>query len=222
MSQPVRSRLHPALRAYPGAVLELTPEGAVGGSNGYALFNFSAAQFGSEINFNLSDPNLTVIVNVAGTDIDWNMNAVGGYNVNLNQNIIWNFFEAETIDFNRIVHDIVHAMNGSISAEHGIGLIKRDELPLYKDPVALALMRTIEMTAHTLLRRAPVSTLSAQRCVWDGDSASAPGQLRSIYVVGFIKHEAQRIRHRTGIGRAREHHQQPLHLVAEEARRRNM
>ena len=46
--------------------------------------------------------------------------------------------------FNRIVHDIVAAMNGSISAEHGIGLIKRDELLRYKDPVALDLMRTLK------------------------------------------------------------------------------
>ncbi|MGF9758467.1 FAD-binding oxidoreductase [Microvirga sp. 0TCS3.31] len=48
--------------------------------------------------------------------------------------------------FNRIVHDIVHGMNGSISAEHGVGLIKRDELVLYKDPVALDLMRTLKRT----------------------------------------------------------------------------
>jgi len=46
--------------------------------------------------------------------------------------------------FNRIVHDIVHGMNGSISAEHGIGLIKREELTLYKDPVALDLMRAVK------------------------------------------------------------------------------
>jgi FAD/FMN-containing dehydrogenase len=46
--------------------------------------------------------------------------------------------------FNRIVHDIVAAMNGSIAAEHGIGLIKRDELLLYKDPVAVDLMRTLK------------------------------------------------------------------------------
>jgi FAD/FMN-containing dehydrogenase len=46
--------------------------------------------------------------------------------------------------FNRIVHDIVHGMNGSISAEHGIGLIKRDELVRYKDPVALDLMRSLK------------------------------------------------------------------------------
>ncbi|HEY8384128.1 MAG TPA: FAD-binding oxidoreductase [Microvirga sp.] len=46
--------------------------------------------------------------------------------------------------FNRIVHDIVHGMNGSIAAEHGIGLIKRDELALYKDPVALSLMHSLK------------------------------------------------------------------------------
>ena len=46
--------------------------------------------------------------------------------------------------FNRIVHDIVHRLNGSISAEHGIGLIKRDELALYKDPVALDLMHRVK------------------------------------------------------------------------------
>jgi FAD/FMN-containing dehydrogenase len=46
--------------------------------------------------------------------------------------------------FNRITHDIVARMHGSISAEHGVGLIKRDELELYKDPVALDLMRKLK------------------------------------------------------------------------------
>ncbi|AUH65751.1 FAD-binding oxidoreductase [Paracoccus zhejiangensis] len=46
--------------------------------------------------------------------------------------------------FNRIVHDLVASMGGSISAEHGIGLAKRDELPRYKDPVALALMASLK------------------------------------------------------------------------------
>jgi FAD/FMN-containing dehydrogenase len=46
--------------------------------------------------------------------------------------------------FNRIVHDLVREMDGSISAEHGIGLIKRDELALYKDPVALDLMHKLK------------------------------------------------------------------------------
>jgi FAD/FMN-containing dehydrogenase len=53
-------------------------------------------------------------------------------------------FLAEWERFNRIVHDIVAFMNGSIAAEHGIGLIKRDELVLYKDPVAIDLMRTLK------------------------------------------------------------------------------
>jgi FAD/FMN-containing dehydrogenase len=53
-------------------------------------------------------------------------------------------FLAEWGRFNRIVHDIVHGMQGSISAEHGIGLLKRDEILLYKDPVAIDLMRTLK------------------------------------------------------------------------------
>ncbi len=53
-------------------------------------------------------------------------------------------FLSEWERFNRIVHDIVAQMGGSISAEHGIGLIKRDELLRYKDPVAIDLMRTLK------------------------------------------------------------------------------
>lgn len=53
-------------------------------------------------------------------------------------------FLAEWHRFNTIVHDHVAARGGSIAAEHGVGLIKRDELPRYKDPVALALMATIK------------------------------------------------------------------------------
>jgi FAD/FMN-containing dehydrogenase len=45
---------------------------------------------------------------------------------------------------NRIVHDLVMARGGSISAEHGIGQQKRDELVRYKNPVELDLMRTVK------------------------------------------------------------------------------
>jgi FAD/FMN-containing dehydrogenase len=55
-------------------------------------------------------------------------------------------FLAEWGRFNRIVHDIVHALGGSIAAEHGVGLIKRDELERYADPVALDLMRRLKAT----------------------------------------------------------------------------
>jgi FAD/FMN-containing dehydrogenases len=42
------------------------------------------------------------------------------------------------------VHLSVHAHQGSISAEHGIGQLKRDELPNYKSEVELSLMRRIK------------------------------------------------------------------------------
>ena len=45
---------------------------------------------------------------------------------------------------NRIVHDTAHALNGSISAEHGIGQLKREELLRYKSPVEIALMRSLK------------------------------------------------------------------------------
>jgi FAD/FMN-containing dehydrogenase len=45
---------------------------------------------------------------------------------------------------NAIVYDAVMAHGGSISAEHGIGVLKRDELAQRKSPVALQLMRSIK------------------------------------------------------------------------------
>ncbi|HZR03559.1 MAG TPA: FAD-binding oxidoreductase [Burkholderiales bacterium] len=45
---------------------------------------------------------------------------------------------------NRIVHDLVTQRGGSISAEHGIGQLKREELKRYKAPVELELMRAIK------------------------------------------------------------------------------
>jgi FAD/FMN-containing dehydrogenase len=42
------------------------------------------------------------------------------------------------------VHGLVHDMNGSISAEHGIGRLKRDDLPRYKSPAELGAMRAIK------------------------------------------------------------------------------
>ncbi len=45
---------------------------------------------------------------------------------------------------NALVYDAVMAHGGSISAEHGIGALKRDELARRKSPVALALMRSIK------------------------------------------------------------------------------
>jgi FAD/FMN-containing dehydrogenase len=45
---------------------------------------------------------------------------------------------------NRIVHDLVVRYGGSISAEHGLGVLRRDEAARYKAPAELALMHAIK------------------------------------------------------------------------------
>ena len=44
----------------------------------------------------------------------------------------------------RAVHDLVHEMGGSVSAEHGIGRLKVDDLARYGDPAKLGAMRAIK------------------------------------------------------------------------------
>lgn len=53
-------------------------------------------------------------------------------------------FLARWGDMNKTVFAIVLKYGGSISAEHGVGFMKRDILPTYKDPVAIDLMRGIK------------------------------------------------------------------------------
>jgi FAD/FMN-containing dehydrogenase len=45
-----------------------------------------------------------------------------------------------------MVFESVSHFKGSISAEHGVGSMKVDKLPHYKDPVALAMMRSIKQS----------------------------------------------------------------------------
>jgi FAD/FMN-containing dehydrogenase len=53
-------------------------------------------------------------------------------------------FYARRDEVQRMVFDVVEALGGSISAEHGIGRLKRAELALRKSPVELALMRQLK------------------------------------------------------------------------------
>jgi len=54
------------------------------------------------------------------------------------------FLHDEEHAVNGVVFDAVVAHGGSISAEHGIGELKRDELARRKDPTALAMMRAVK------------------------------------------------------------------------------
>ncbi|MEO1223091.1 MAG: FAD-binding oxidoreductase [Pseudomonadota bacterium] len=62
-------------------------------------------------------------------------------------------YRAERLRINRIVHDIVVDLGGSISAEHGIGILRKAELAHYADPVALDLMAKVKsaLDPHDLL-----------------------------------------------------------------------
>ncbi len=51
---------------------------------------------------------------------------------------------------NRIVHDAAYAFGGSISAEHGLGQLRRDEVARYKPAIELALMRRIKQALDPL------------------------------------------------------------------------
>jgi len=43
-----------------------------------------------------------------------------------------------------IVFDIVGSLGGSISAEHGIGIMKKEDLAKRADPVKLAMLKSIK------------------------------------------------------------------------------
>jgi FAD/FMN-containing dehydrogenase len=53
-------------------------------------------------------------------------------------------FLAQEPQIRRAIHDLVTKFAGSISAEHGIGRLKREELQRYASPVALGAMRAIK------------------------------------------------------------------------------
>lgn len=60
------------------------------------------------------------------------------------------------------VHDLVDAMGGSVSAEHGIGRLKVADLERYGDPVRLAAMRAVKATLDPLGIMNPGAVLRAQ------------------------------------------------------------
>ena len=66
------------------------------------------------------------------------------YNLAAPEGVAPNSFLENTARANRIVHDLVVRHGGSISAEHGIGQQKGDDLVRYKSVVELDLMRAVK------------------------------------------------------------------------------
>lgn len=72
------------------------------------------------------------------------------YNVAPKDGTSHDAFLANQLAINRIVNDQVIAFDGSISAEHGIGALKRADLARYKAPVELNMMRAIKAALDPL------------------------------------------------------------------------
>jgi FAD/FMN-containing dehydrogenase len=75
-------------------------------------------------------------------------------------NLHWNVFperghakaehEGVRDEVKRVVHDMVHALGGSVAAEHGVGRLKVADLARYGDPGKLAAMRAIKAALDPL------------------------------------------------------------------------
>ena len=66
------------------------------------------------------------------------------YNVTQPVDMDKQVYLAKWKELNHVVHEIVLSLHGSISAEHGIGKLKRDELAQVKSPVEMDLMRAFK------------------------------------------------------------------------------
>lgn len=71
------------------------------------------------------------------------------------------FLREHETQVNRLVYQAVKKFGGSISAEHGVGSMKVNELTHYKDPVALTLMQHVKRALD------PLGTLNPGRVVRD-------------------------------------------------------
>lgn len=66
------------------------------------------------------------------------------YNISQPENGDREAFMANRIEVNAAIHALVRKFNGSISAEHGIGLMKRDEMARSKPAIEIELMKRIK------------------------------------------------------------------------------
>jgi len=83
------------------------------------------------------------------------------YNMNGPIDMTDDAFAARAGEIQSRVHELVHAFNGSISAEHGLGQVKRDESARFKSDVELDLMRAVKRAIDPENRMNPGKVLEA-------------------------------------------------------------
>jgi FAD/FMN-containing dehydrogenase len=72
------------------------------------------------------------------------------------------FLRTQESRINALVYESVRSFKGSISAEHGVGSLKVDELTHHKSPVAMGMMRAIKQALDPQNLMNPGRVLSAQ------------------------------------------------------------
>ncbi len=74
-------------------------------------------------------------------------------------------FIARQAEINRMVHNSVDSMGGSILAEHEPGALKREEILRYKSSVEIALVKTIKQALDPLQLMNPIKVIYALKPV---------------------------------------------------------
>ena len=91
---------------------------------------------GAEVLAKIGDFRINCFGHVGDGNLHYNVFPMAGKSRNDHKN--------QSPAIKKAVHDLVHELGGSISAEHGIGRMKVDDLETYGDPVKLAAMRAIK------------------------------------------------------------------------------
>jgi FAD/FMN-containing dehydrogenase len=106
---------------------------------GVRLINFGHLGDGN-LHYNVAPP-----LALAGSFSPANAQATEAYSDRTKRHSAYKRFLAEHEEaIRKAVHDRVVALGGSISAEHGLGLLRREEAAFYKSPVEMNLMRAIK------------------------------------------------------------------------------
>jgi choice-of-anchor A domain-containing protein len=90
---------------------------AVDGGGGFALFNLDSSVFGSltKIDYLFADSTLPIIVNVTGAaNLTFGLEPTGSNTSALNQQIIWNFVDATSLNITKLFHGSVLAPNATL------------------------------------------------------------------------------------------------------------
>lgn len=144
---------------------ELVLDGVIAQSNQQAAEFWSVREHIPEANKrigSISSHDISVPLSALPTFIDQANDVIrglGDFRVNCfghvgDGNLHYNVFPApghsrdehqhQAMQIQRAVHDLTHRLGGSVSAEHGIGRLKVDDLERYSDPTKLTAMRAIK------------------------------------------------------------------------------